>query len=146
MNQQLQKYLVVLIFIILITLSSSIYAKEITLFNSKGGSVAYIDTNDDLTIYLWSGKPVAYLNSNSIYGFNGKHLGWFHKGIIWDHDGNAVGFIENAVIMPTKLEPLKGLQKLTPLKSITEIPPIEPIYSRRWSHTPLSIFLSQGIK
>ncbi len=35
-----------------------------------------------LTIYLWGGKPVAYLSAESddgfhVYGFNGKHLGWF---------------------------------------------------------------------
>jgi hypothetical protein len=60
--------------------------EETALFNSDGSPVAYIALeNDDLTIYMWSGKPVAYLESSSgggfsIYGFNGKHLGWFVKG------------------------------------------------------------------
>jgi len=67
--------------------SSNIIAKEITLYNSEGEAVAYIDTDDeDLTIYLWNGKPVAYLEPNgddyNIYGFNGKHLGWYEDGII----------------------------------------------------------------
>lgn len=45
-------------------------------------AVAYIDADDELTIYLWGGKPVAYLerdtgNEFHVYGFSGKHLGWF---------------------------------------------------------------------
>ena len=34
-------------------------AKEITLFNSDGEAVAYIDDSDsDLPIYMWDGTPV----------------------------------------------------------------------------------------
>ncbi|MGO4677307.1 4-fold beta flower protein [Bosea sp. 2YAB26] len=33
-----------------------------------------------MTIYLWSGKRVAYLKKSNtgydVYGFNGDHLGW----------------------------------------------------------------------
>lgn len=37
-------------------------AKEITLFNSDGEAVAYInDSDSDLPIYMWDGTPVAYL-------------------------------------------------------------------------------------
>ena len=43
-------------------------------FDSKGTAVAYFD--DDETLYLWSGKPVAYMDEDSLFGFNGKHLGW----------------------------------------------------------------------
>lgn len=68
---------------------------EISLFNSEGEAVAYIDTeDDDLTLYLWDGKPVAYLHVSSgeyhVYGFNGKHLGWYINGVIRNHDGDAV--------------------------------------------------------
>jgi hypothetical protein len=38
-------------------------AAEVSLFDASGKAVAYIDTDDELTIYLWSGKPVAYLVS-----------------------------------------------------------------------------------
>ena len=44
------------------------FGQEISLFNSDGDAVAYIDTNDeDNTIYLWNGTPVAYLSSDSNY-------------------------------------------------------------------------------
>ena len=60
----------------LLSLGFSAMAKEITLFNSDGEAIAYIDAEDeDLTIYMWEGTPVAYLDPDgddfNIYGFNG---------------------------------------------------------------------------
>jgi hypothetical protein len=52
--------------------------EEISLFDFKGRATAYIAK--DMTIYLWDGKPVAYLHGDepkeslNIYGFNGKHI------------------------------------------------------------------------
>jgi hypothetical protein len=50
---------------------------EVTLFDQRGEATAYIALNDELTIYLWNGKPVAYLDRESgddfhVYGFNGN--------------------------------------------------------------------------
>jgi len=123
-------------------------SEEISLFNSKGKPIAYIDT-DDLTIYLWNGKPVAYLFSNDnklhIYGFNGKHLGWFVSGIIRDHEGDAVGFKEGAVNVYTEYEPYKAYKQYKPYKSYKEYAPYMPYLSTSWSNTPLSLFLAQGV-
>jgi hypothetical protein len=116
-------------------------AEEITLFNSDGAAIAYIDT-DEMTVYLWEGQPVAYLEKGSVWGFNGDHLGWFTKGIIRDHDGYAVGCIKDAVSMLYKLEPLKGLKKLKPLKSLQKLEPLKPLDKDKWSTTPLSLFLA----
>lgn len=119
-------------------------AKEITLINSKGEAIAYIDTEDDLTIYLWKGKPVAYIDDGSLWGFNGKHLGWFEKGIVWDHKGYAAGAIPSAVSVIAKVEPIKGIKQISPIKSIQEIAAIQPIHKNKWSATPLSLFLARG--
>lgn len=121
------------------------HAKEITLFNSKGEATAYIDTSDELIIYLWDGDPVAYIHDDDVYGFNGKHLGWFVDGIIWDNEGNAVGFIEGAVNMVTSIEPIKGIKSIKPMKSMREMAPMKPVFSNRWSSLPFSIFLANGI-
>jgi len=123
-------------------LSLTAFAREISLYDSEGEAVAYIDTSENFTIYLWKGKPVAYRGGSSVYGFNGKHLGWFKDGIIWDHKGYGVGFVEGAVNKLTKLEKLKGLQQLTPLKSLQELEPLEPMHKDKWSPIPLEIFLS----
>ncbi|SUA59026.1 Uncharacterised protein [Oligella urethralis] len=135
-----------LFFVFLLLAPVASQAREISLYDDTGEAVAYIDTNDEMNIYLWGGEPVAYLDGQSIYGFNGKHLGWLKEGIIWDHDGYAVGFIEGALNKLTKLERLKGLQKLMPLKALQQLEPLEPLQKSQWSRLPLELFLTMGKK
>ena len=134
----------VIIAFFILGLITTISAREISLFDYKGDAIAYIDTNDEMNIYLWEGKPVAYVNNDSVYGFNGKHLGWLKQGIIRDHNGYAVGFIEGSVSMLTNLESLKGLQELTPLKSLEELEPLEALEKNQWARLPLKNFLLMG--
>lgn len=48
-------------FLLAALLSSHIAAaEEISLYDSEGAAIAYIDTSNDMTIYLWEGDPVAY--------------------------------------------------------------------------------------
>lgn len=130
--------------IYLVMMTISIQAKEVTLFGPDGSATAYIDSDNQLTIYLWNGEPVAYLRQTEIYGFNGKHLGWFKDGIVWDRQGFGVGFIKGAVAKMTKLEPLKSLKQLIPLRALPELPTLEPIHKDKWSQMPLELFLSSG--
>lgn len=125
---------------------AQIQAQEISLFNSKGSPVAYVDTDDDdLTIYLWSGKPVAYISGDNIYGFNGKHLGWWVKGIIRDHEGDAVGTTKDATNIYTEYEPYKSYKEYKPYKSYKEYAPYKPYWSTSWSSSSFKMFLLQGI-
>jgi hypothetical protein len=87
---------------------------------------------------------VAYLEQQSIFGFNGKHLGWFRDGIVRDQQGYAAGFVEGAVSKLTKLEPLKSLKQLCPLRSLPQLAPLEPLMTDRWSAIPLVLLLQQG--
>lgn len=94
---------------IFLSLSCSARADDVSLFDSRGLPVAYIDTDDKRTIYLWNGAPVAYLeNRNSgafnVWGFNGKHLGWFEKGAIWDRSGGATCAVREAFPGITSIE------------------------------------------
>lgn len=121
---------------------------EIALFDSAGEAVAYVAVDDDLTIYLWSGKPVAYLTDDSgggynVYGFNGKHLGWFLKGIIWDHTGNASCAVKEA-FQATEMEPLKALKELQPLKSLQELAPLRPLPTNSFGDLPCQFLLGEG--
>lgn len=109
-----------LITLVLLLTSITATSQEVSLFNSDGEPVAYIDTRDeDLTIYMWEGSPVAYLtsanNGFNIYGFNGKHLGWFDEGLIINHDGYVVGFQKGAVNMYT------NMSRISHIKSISHI-------------------------
>ena len=44
---------------------------EIILFDTSGKPCAYI-TNEDKTIFIWTGESAAYLEDENIYGFNGN--------------------------------------------------------------------------
>jgi hypothetical protein len=106
---------------------------EISLFDGSGQATAYIAPDEQMTIYLWGGKPVAYIdsdgnNSFSVYGFNGKHLGWFSRGVIWDHSGHAECATAQ-MLSATQLEPLKALKQLSPIRSIPQLAPITPIFA-----------------
>jgi hypothetical protein len=119
---------------------------EVSLFDGGGKPVAYIA--EDLTIYLWSGKPAAYLHNESgkqhVYGFNGKHLGWFIKGVVRDHDGNAVGAVKEAFNASVEYEPYKAYKQYKPYQAYREYAPYQPYLSQSWGELPLRLFLSQG--
>tara|TARA_B100000579_G_C22334341_1_gene621995 strand:+ start:145 stop:570 length:426 start_codon:yes stop_codon:yes gene_type:complete len=141
----MKRLFLILLFIPLVSLG-----QEISLFNSEGDAVAYIDTNDeDNTIYLWDGTPVAYLSPQSnhynVYGFNGNHLGWYEDGIVWDEDGDAIGFIKGAVNVYTKYESYKSYKKYKPYKSYKRYAPYKPYFSNSFSNESFILFLKKGI-
>lgn len=142
MKKNFMKYLFALIFS-----TSFIFtqAQEVSLFNSDGKAIAYVADDDDLTIYLWSGKPVAYVSGENIYGFNGKHLGWWANGIIRDHDGNAIGGTKNAINIYTEYEPYKSYKEYKPYKSYKQYAPYKPYWSSSWSNGSFRMFLLGGI-
>lgn len=116
-------------------------------FDSKARPAAFLD--DDLTIYLWAGKPVAYLERKEtgtfdIYGMNGKHLGWLESGIMFDHDGDAVCASADVFKTPPPPAEPKGLKELRPLKSLKELAPLKPLLNREWGELPCKFYLNQG--
>ena len=128
----------------------AIAGNEIALFNGRGKATAYIDLDDEFTIYLWSGKPVAYLKRDSaggfhVYGFNGKHLGWFVDGVIWGHDGNASCAVEEK-LKNTEFEPFKSFKKFKPIKSFEEFAPFRPFFTNSFGDKPCRYFLAEGGK
>jgi len=56
--------LVTLLFLLTIVPAIALAQDEVSLFNGHGKASAYIAVDDELTIYLWGGKPVAYLSSS----------------------------------------------------------------------------------
>lgn len=120
---------------------------EETLYNPDGAPVAYIAYQDDNTIYLWDGRPVAFLMPNSsLYGFNGKHLGWFENGIVWDLQGYQVGYNQSALPVYAKYEPYKGYKRYKPYKSYLQYEKYKPYYKRNRSTISLPQFLIVGSK
>jgi hypothetical protein len=134
--------------LLLFAQGASASENELSLFDGQGHAIAYIALDDDLTIYLWSGEPVAYLThdasgSYDVYGFNGSHLGWFQKVVVWDHAGGASCATKEAM-QGTQLEPLKSLKQLKPLRSLRELAPLKPLLSNAFGDTPCMQLLGSG--
>lgn len=131
------------------TFSVSAQNATIPLFDRSGTPVAYIDTKDDSTIYMWNGYPVAYLYTSGadchVYGFNGKHLGWLKNGIIYNHEGRIAGFVKDAIDLFTRPEPYKPIKKSSPTKLYKDIVPYKPYFRYAFAQEPLSTFLQAGI-
>ncbi|MEN9442518.1 MAG: hypothetical protein RLZ33_2595 [Bacteroidota bacterium] len=140
-------FLTVLTFFLFLTSFKNYGDNETSLFDKNGVAQAFI--TDDQTIYLWDGKPVAYLsNSNNlwhVYGFNGSHLGWYIDGIIYDHSGKPVGAQKSAISTITTTPGFKGMKIMKPMKSMKEMAPMKPMLSKSWSNTTLTIFLKAGV-
>ena len=125
-------------------------AFEIPLFDPDGHMVAFINFDDEnLTIYLLPGEPVAYLYSSyhghSIYGFNGEHLGWFEDGVIRDNEGHMVGY-GNPPPGGLFAKPPAIYPRSKPFRSIRRLEPLYPLDPRDWSDIPLADFLAAGVE
>jgi len=144
----MKKFFVILGLMMLAT--SAVFAQQITLFDSGGEASAYIDYDEDATIFLWDGTPVAFIEKDGrdlcVFGYNGSFLGWYESGIVYDKRGYVVGARKGAINMTTRPERIKGIQKITPIRPITPITPIQPILKNSWSSTPLTEFLYFGKK
>ena len=112
---------------------------EVTIYDKSGRPYSYIA--DDGSIYLWSGKPVAYIDREHVYGFSGAHLGWFENGIIYDGHGMQIGFTQQTSPSITQIEPIKSIKHIKHVKSIQHIPPVKPIFGLGYSTIDLSTFL-----
>jgi len=108
---------------------------ELTFYDSKGRPIAYAE--DGTYIYLFSGKPVAYLDNESVYSFSGKHVGRFRNGWIRDNNGQCVFFSENATggsMKPMKMmKTMKSMKQIKPMKSMKEMRPMRSMDSLSWS-------------
>lgn len=122
--------------------------EETVLLNFQGMSVAYIDWNDDSTIYLWGGTPVAYLEGEEIFGFNGRHLGWFVDGYVRGPGGRMAGFTEETISItarPVRVAPPRGVKRTRPVP-IPPIPPLpRPVFIDDVSPAVLGELLRRGI-
>ena len=119
--------------------------RDMTFYDKTGKAIAY--TEDGEHIYLFTGKPVAYISENTVYGFNGHQFGWFENGWIRDLQGACVFYTENASCGPVKpvkqIKPIKSIKGIKPIKSIKQIRKIKPIFSYGWSAYSNESFFNQ---
>lgn len=125
---------------------------QVTLFDKEKEAIAYIDNDDDATIYTFDGEPLAYIVSEEwVYGFNGKLLGWYSEGVLYDRSYYAVGARSGIVrgginTTVTHLGKLKSNKQLKPVKHVPEASLAHPLLKDSWSETSLTDFLNKGRK
>ncbi len=104
-------------------------------FDNAGKAACFLP--DGKTLYLWDGKPVAYLREDRVFGFSGRFLGWLERGWLHDRSNHPTLFSANATDGPLRpmkqARPLKGLIKAPPIPSPPQPPPMRPVKSKRWS-------------
>jgi len=141
------KAVILTISVLLVVVSISL-AQQVSLFDSDGEARAYIDFEEEASIFSWDGTPVAFLENDggeiAVIGFNGRFLGWYEDGIIYDKNGYAVGAREGAINMMTKMERMKSMKKMTPMRPMTPMTPMKPMWKNSWSSTSLAEFLFYG--
>ncbi|MDP2762641.1 MAG: hypothetical protein Q8O64_19945 [Sideroxyarcus sp.] len=107
----------------------------INFYNKTGKPIAY--SEDGEFIYLFSGKPVAYIAGDVVYSFSGEHLGWLEDGWILDKSGKCVFFTDDTIGDPVKpvkhVKPVKGVKHVKPVKGVKHVKNVKAVKSPSWS-------------
>ena len=125
---------------------------QVTLYDQNKEAIAYIDYEDEATIYTFEGEPVAYIESKEqVYGFNARLLGWYVDGILYDQTYHAVGAKHGIVrgginTVVTHPEKIKGVKHIKPEKPVKGNDFIHPALKDNWSETTLTEFFAGGTK
>ncbi len=107
-----------------------------TLYDRNGKAIAYV-YDDNEHIYLYNGKPVAFLRDEHVYSFGGKYLGWIHNGWFYDRNGKPAFFTQDSTGGPARparqARPARSARQARPAKSAREARPARPARSLSWS-------------
>ncbi len=138
----------VLLLAIILSPALALAQDDVSLYDERGNAVAYVALNDARTIFLWGGKPVAYLQGDDpdiqeVYGFNGRRLGLLTAGLIIDKDGKTL-CATAAQMSATQPDPPKPARWFIPVKAYPKFgpPPAQP--TATWSDRTCVTSLSDG--
>lgn len=107
----------------------------VTLYNVEGRAVAYIYEGE--YIYLYNGRPVAFLYEQFVYAYSGAYLGWIQDGWLFDRQGYRVFFTEKATGGPVRpvrqVRPVRGVRGVRPVRGVRQVRPARPARTMSWS-------------
>jgi hypothetical protein len=121
---------------------------ERTIFYDRFG-VAIAYTNDGERIYLFDGRPAAFIRNGSVYAYSGQHLGWLSDGWIRDHNGDAVYFSNGprrgGPVPPVPhVPPVPAVPQVPPVPGVPQVRPVSPVPSLGWSQLAAATFFERG--
>ena len=116
----------------------------ITFYDRTGVPAAYSD--DDVHVFLFGGRSIAYLDSDALYSYRGELMGWFEDGWLRDKDGHCVAFSERATGGPPHsipgIRPRKSVKRAHPEQGRQDPRSLRPIHSNAWSALDAGEFFS----
>ena len=119
-------------------------ADAMSFYDAQGKATAYIALDDGLTVYMWTGEPVAYVEDDSFFGVNGKHLGWYHDGAVYDHDGAIVAVPAVALAQSPDPARARSPRQQKPSAREKNARPAKPVFGRSWSKASARAFFLSG--
>jgi hypothetical protein len=109
-------------------------------YDRHGRAIAFSD-DDDEALYLWNGRPIAFLNDGKVYAYSGRFVGWFEHGWLRDRRARCVAFTEDAEGGPAKparhARPARGVRRARPARGARQAAPARPARSTSWSDSTL---------
>jgi hypothetical protein len=107
-------------------------------YDQTGAAIAYLE-GDGASIYLFSGRPVAWISDGGVFAYSGRFLGWFQDGWLWDLSGAAAFFTENASgggpVRPVcGVRPVRGVRQVRPVRGVRQVRPVRPVRQLNWSN------------
>lgn len=107
----------------------------IVFYGQTGEAIAYCD--DEKHIFLFSGDPVAYLDSDAVFSYRGILLGWFEMGWLRDTHGRCVAFSNSSSGGPPhperKAMPMSASKRSLPSMERQDPRTLRPIHSNAWA-------------
>ncbi len=105
-------------------------------YSATGDAICF--SRDDEHLYLWKGRPVAYLLRDRVYTFNERQLGWFENGWLYDRRNRPALFTRRDAVGG----PIKPVRKVKAVKAVPAVHPVKgakqaalgkPARSEQWS-------------
>ncbi|MDN7865052.1 hypothetical protein QZM19_16810 [Burkholderia multivorans] len=109
----------------------------LALYQKNGAVYAWLDETSGRILDL-RGKNLAFVDGDSVYGWNGRHIGWWQDGHIRDQNGAVAMFTDVAsnlgVVAPVKaVRPVQPIKSIAPIRPVKSVKPIRPVRQLSWA-------------
>jgi hypothetical protein len=107
----------------------------IEFFDRAGAAAAF--SPDKKSLFLWDGRPAAFIEDGKVYAYSGRFIGWVGNGWILDDEGHYLLFEFDAVgsaVKPNRQpNSVPGQRAKPPPRGATQPSPVQPAPSSSWS-------------